>query len=444
MCIGLGLIFVAAGDQGEIQGKSGEGGLPWLGGLTIPFARFVGGAAISFLLLTVLAFLAPWISVDTDRYARVVIRANASLKNYVMSVRTNDAGLIGSIQGYLSGTPTDFKFIVFASDLTSDVTDLTLSADTLTPDQELLNKIEISEIPIDTIREHIGRTKALFMHLDLKKGTLRVGEKCYGSRGSDTNPCAELRVVGSNRQSGRLTNRSASIVSSIRNWLTTTANAQTLVDVNSLVTSLGSPIPDERTAAYSALLAKGKASLPTVIPSMTELIARGSLNDAAQAAAYYRFLNLTNLSVELTNRGLDETNLYRSIIASGNKPGTRSLLVDGLAKLAIGPDRSLRTASTHLLENIADNNTVLQLVSALNPPLTDDGRINLLNALVSVSGFACKENADAIKVAIDRIASQSLGPEFAQTNKAISTINSALGKNQNRNISCDEYWKNRT
>jgi hypothetical protein len=147
MCIGLGLIFTAAGGQAAVEAKSGEG-MPWLGGLSIPFARFVGGAATSFLLSILLAFLAPWISVDSDRYVRVLVRANASLKNYVISARTNSSGLIGSVLQSQSGTPTDFLFVVFTSDLTPSVTDPTLRADTLEPSRDYLNSIEIPEIPV--------------------------------------------------------------------------------------------------------------------------------------------------------------------------------------------------------------------------------------------------------------------------------------------------------
>jgi hypothetical protein len=312
MCVGLGLVFAAAGDQGELQAKSGDG-LSWLGGLTIPFARFVGGAAVAFLLLMLLAFLAPWISVDSDRYARVLVRANGSLKDYEISVRTNNAGLIGSVLRQAPGTTIDFLFVVFASDLTPSVTDLTLRADTLQPNRDYLNSIEIPEIPVALIPKRIGSTGALLMHLDLKKGTLKTADACYRSRDSEnsTNPCTDASVAAMNQPNLRSI-QSASRASWHGFELIPSARAQSFADVNSLITALGSRIPSDRTVAYTGLVAKCPAIFPSIIPVMTDLLAQRNCEDES----YYRLLNLVNLSVELTNRGIDETNQFRSIIGA--------------------------------------------------------------------------------------------------------------------------------
>src|SRR5580704_15494384 len=187
MCIGLGLVFAAVGDQGEVQIKSGDGGLSWMSGLSIPFARFVGGAAVSFLLLGLLAFLAPWISLDSDRFARVLVRANTSLEGYRVSVGTNSAPLLGVT--LLSGT--DYEFVLFSSDVTPFVADVTLRADKIgDPSHTYLNSVEIPGIPIKILRDRIGNAEALVAKLDLKNGTLKAGDACYPMSGSESaNPC---------------------------------------------------------------------------------------------------------------------------------------------------------------------------------------------------------------------------------------------------------------
>jgi hypothetical protein len=67
--------------------------------------------------------------------------------------------------------------------------------------------------------------------------------------------------------------------------------------------------------------------------------------------------------------------------------------------------------------------------------------LNLLNVLVPVSGFACKENADAIKDRVDKIAQQS--PGFAQTSKAVSVLLDQLSRDENRDIPCEKYWRSK-
>ena len=144
-----------------------------------------------FLLLLLLAFLAPWISLDSERYARVLIHANVSLKNYDIKASTNNAPLIGS-------TPSkDFSLVVFASDLTPTVTYLTLSGQTLEPDRNYLNSFEIPDIPVAPIKKRIGSAGALLMQLDLKNGTLKLDNTCYRNIGSDNtpNPCEDAPCV---------------------------------------------------------------------------------------------------------------------------------------------------------------------------------------------------------------------------------------------------------
>jgi hypothetical protein len=93
--------------------------------------------------------------------------------------------------------------------------------------------------------------------------------------------------------------------------------------------------------------------------------------------------------------------------------------------------------------NVVDNNTVLQIVEALKSPLSNDGRINLLNVLIPVSGFACKENADAISDQINKMEDQSHGSEFSQTNDVIHKLKAQLAKDEYSKITCEEYWKTR-
>jgi len=440
MCVGFGLIFVASGANADIQAKAENAATAhWLGGFAFPLIRFTGAVAITVVLLGVLAFLGPKLVVDSVRYARILVRANHSLAPYEMWVSTDKSGLVGSVrQKGRNIAPRDFEFIAFMSDIEGGATGLELNLKTTNPQatKDVIADIAILDLPLSLVWDHIGRATSV-IDLDLTTSALRSSDgKCYFDKRQD-NPCS----TGAGSTGQRATE--------LKPWfdnisIVSTAAAQS--DAGAITTAaLADLSPAGRAQAYSELLAKGAAVFPAIANDLPDLKAKWLANPK-DPGTYYQLLGALNLAVELSDRGSRETNLFRAAVADKMTKDPKASLtpVRALAELASVDDRSIRMSATRALANVVDNNTVSDVLGTLKSGVNDNGQFNLLLTLEPISGFACRENADAIIQSLDLIEKridQATPDQYGKTKGLISKIKRTAAAGKNKDVGCDLYWR---
>ena len=444
MCVGFGLIFVASGSNADVRAKANSAATAhWLGGFAFPLIRFTGGVAIAVILMGVLFLLGPGLSIDSekyDNYARIVIRASDSLAPYNMWASTDKAVLVGAVRRKpQDSAPIDFEFITFASDLAGGATSLEIYLKSSDPQKtaDFISDIRFLDLPLDLVR--FGKSVRR-MDLDLTTSALRDsdGKKCYfDTRQKQQNPCLKVAQSGESR------------VTEIKPWfdgISVISKAVAQSNAQEITTAgLGDLSPVSRTQAYSQLLAKGTAIFPVIANDLPDLQAKWLAN-RNDVSAYYQLLGTLDLAVELTDRGDSETRLFRTAVADNmRKNPNRGLMpARALAELAAVDDRSVRLSATRTLANVIDNNTVADVLEVLKAGVNDNGQFNLLQVLDPVSGFACRENADAILASLDLIEkriNQAPPDQYVQTKNIVGKLKQKMVTNQNKNIDCDRYWK---
>lgn len=186
--------------------------------------------------------------------------------------------------------------------------------------------------------------------------------------------------------------------------------------------------PTERATAAAKLAEKWQDSL---VPVVT---ATGAYSPSALDAKSTDMQNFQDLVDVLGNIVVNQNGaikLFRDK-ANGNRKA-----IENLIWAAQSDNRALRLNSTYVLANVADNtNLCLVLDQLLDPKLSADGRVNLLQVVQVVASYAYKQNVTSTRSTIQKL--QNALANSPGDNKRTSAIASDILARLDRSTNKDQ------
>jgi hypothetical protein len=183
---------------------------------------------------------------------------------------------------------------------------------------------------------------------------------------------------------------------------------------------------DERTTAAKFLIDDWPKSLQPLINELAKL------DSAARSPK--------QTSTDM-NAMIGITDALRSILANKEKEGAitkfRTMdddpkVIQALAWMARSDNRDLRINSTYILANVVDNTNVCIVLDHLrDPAINPNGRINLLQTVAPVAGYAYMENVDLIQKSLPIIKSNTKSTDNERTIALVEQLNQRLKASTN-------------
>ncbi len=153
--------------------------------------------------------------------------------------------------------------------------------------------------------------------------------------------------------------------------------------------------PTASASAAAKLIDNWQTSL---VPLVTEIGTYNVPITPDQTGALQQLEGLTDVLRSIIVNQDGATRLFRTK-ANGNKQAIKNLIW-----AAQSDDKALRINATYVLANVADNtNMCLILDQLVDPKLTPDGRINLLQVVQVVASYAYKQNVTSTKATVQKI-----------------------------------------
>lgn len=207
---------------------------------------------------------------------------------------------------------------------------------------------------------------------------------------------------------------------------------------------LSSSQPEQRYLAVEVLKRNWETQMGPVLKEISGF--RGeieNITDTKDAKQRLYFRGLTDALRAMINQGgRDAIKRFRSLDDHD--------VITTLVRAARGRDRGIRINATIILANVSDNSSVCIPIDELrDPKISDNGRINLLQVVLTVASYMYQENWQATTTTLRIVRSQldEKGSEdFAGALKFMKEIDARLARNDRketpapaRHKSCAEY-----
>lgn len=195
--------------------------------------------------------------------------------------------------------------------------------------------------------------------------------------------------------------------------------------MTSRLTQVKSSNVADRTAASKFLIDDWTRSLEPLVKELSKFEATAAAGTAAQPDI---------------DAMLGVTDTLRSILANKEKEGAikkfREIdndpkVISGLAWMARSDNRDIRVNSTYILANVIDNTNVCIVLDHLrDPSINGNGRVNLLQTIAPVAGYAYKKNVELIQKSLPVTKSNAKG-DADRTNALVEQLLQRVGTSTN-------------